>query len=187
MEPSFSIARSLALLVFQCGDRTPLASSRWKLGNPIPAKPPAHSPTLLILMILTAHKSTRLCINEFIVLLLGLVECLRQEIAHFNIRTLILEPGECRTPIMSSTRLSLGSSTNSDYAEFYEGKMTVLALIDGKQPGHPKQGAEMIVDVVKGDGRAKGKEWPVRLPMGRNALELIREKCNETLKICVDY
>ncbi len=187
MEKSSSMARSLASQVFPCEDRNPLANSQWKVGTQTLKATfifSYHSQPLKPLWLTRAARSS---FKKFTVLLLGHVECLRPEIAQFNIRTLILESGDLRTPITSSTKLRLGQCTIPNYAEFYKGMMVVLAATDGKQPGNPNKGAEMIVDVVKGDGRAKGKEWPIRLPMGCDALELIRGKCYETLKVCDDW
>ena len=48
---------------------------------------------------------------------------------------------------------------------------------------------ERMIDVVRGEGMAKekGGEVPIRLPMGRDALMAMREKCLATLKICDEW
>ena len=57
----------------------------------------------------------------------------------------------------------------------YKGMMTAFAMTDGNQPGDPRKGAERMVDVVRGEGMAEGKtDFPLRLPLGSDALELIR-------------
>lgn len=59
--------------------------------------------------------------------------------------------------------------------------------IHGRQPGDPRKAVERIVDVVRSEGMAARKELPVRLPLGGDALAVIRKKCEETLKICEDW
>ena len=44
-----------------------------------------------------------------------------------------------------------------------------------------------MIDVIKGEGVAKGKEMPPRLPLGTDALEVIRSKCLATLKVCDEW
>ena len=58
---------------------------------------------------------------------------------------------------------------------------------NGNQPGDPKRGVEVMIDVIKGEGVAKEKDMPPRLPLGTDALEVIRSKCLATLKICDEW
>lgn len=58
---------------------------------------------------------------------------------------------------------------------------------NGKQRGDPKKLAEILVDVVKQEGRATGKGIPERLPLGEDAVQLIREKCERTLKLLKEW
>jgi hypothetical protein len=44
-----------------------------------------------------------------------------------------------------------------------------------------------MIDVVKGEGVAKGKETPARLPIGQDSLGVVRTKCKDTLKICDEW
>ncbi|KAF2450666.1 hypothetical protein P171DRAFT_426993 [Karstenula rhodostoma CBS 690.94] len=59
--------------------------------------------------------------------------------------------------------------------------------INGAQPGDPRKAAERIADVVRKEGMAEGREMPKRLPLGSDALAVIRGKCEETLKICKEW
>jgi len=40
-----------------------------------------------------------------------------------------------------------------------------------------------IVDVVKGEGLAKGRPFPVRVVLGPDALDAIRQKCSEQMQL----
>ena len=44
------------------------------------------------------------------------------------------------------------------------------------------KGVQRIVDVVKGENDASGKPWPSSLPLGSDAVSIIRKKCEDTLR-----
>jgi hypothetical protein len=41
---------------------------------------------------------------------------------------------------------------------------------------------EVVVDVVRGEGKAKGKPWPLYLALGDDAGEAIRQKSTKLLQ-----
>ncbi|CAL8574729.1 hypothetical protein XPA_000682 [Xanthoria parietina] len=114
-------------------------------------------------------------------------ENLQIELAPFNIRSIVFEPGHFRTSIISPTNRTESYSSHPDYAPTLEMLRAHFDGNDGNQPGDPKKGVELMIDVVKGEGLAKGKEMPPRLPMGSDALEVVRKKCWETLKTCDEW
>ncbi len=46
-----------------------------------------------------------------------------------------------------------------------------------RQPGDPEKFAGVIVDVVRGEGSAFGKPFPLSLPLGSDAYGTIKEVC----------
>ena len=58
---------------------------------------------------------------------------------------------------------------------------------NGKQPGDMQKAVQRIVDVVRSEGMATGRPMPKRLPLGSESLEIIKEKCFETLRICNEW
>jgi hypothetical protein len=68
--------------------------------------------------------------------------------------------------------------------------MAVLApmsvSMNGNQPGDPKLGVARMVDVIKGEGMAKGRTIPWRMPIGCDAVNVVRKRCRETLKTIED-
>tara|TARA_R110002060_G_scaffold54057_1_gene64687 strand:+ start:183 stop:485 length:303 start_codon:yes stop_codon:yes gene_type:complete len=52
----------------------------------------------------------------------------------------------------------------------------------GTQRNDSVKGVERIIEVVKGEGRAEGREFPRRLALGEDAVREIREKCLEILR-----
>ncbi|KAJ8582665.1 hypothetical protein M405DRAFT_749909, partial [Rhizopogon salebrosus TDB-379] len=52
----------------------------------------------------------------------------------------------------------------------------------GKQPGDPMKAMKVVVDIVRGEGVAVGREWPLYLVLGEDAERDVRNKCTKILK-----
>lgn len=118
---------------------------------------------------------------------IGVFESFQKEAALFGIKSVIFEPGYFRTKIFDPTHLRVEIEPHEAYAEVLKQMGVQATAIDGNQPGDPKKAVERIIDVVRQEGVAEGREMPKRLPLGADALAVIREKCEETLKICKDW
>jgi hypothetical protein len=116
----------------------------------------------------------------------AMVQGLQIEVASFGIKCLVFEPGHFRTPIISKPAETFTSEI-ADYGELTAMLQGILASIDGKQPGDPKKAVEVVIDVVKGEGCAKGREMPFELPLGRDCVKDIRAKCEGMLKVLDDW
>lgn len=128
------------------------------------------------------------CASKFA--LEGWTESLRQEIAPFNIQTITFEPGFHRTKIMHPDNVHIPSLPDTSIADYDEiRKMTneFVKGMDGNQSGDPVKAVDIMIDVVKGEGVAKGKTKPERLPIGKGMMDALRKKCNEGLEICGEW
>lgn len=71
----------------------------------------------------------------------------------------------------------------SDYNPLRDGSEKKVAVIHGRQPGDPRKAMELVVDVVRGEGKAKALlekyGWPLYLPIGKEAEDAIREKTQQ--------
>ncbi|THH33324.1 hypothetical protein EUX98_g847 [Antrodiella citrinella] len=100
-------------------------------------------------------------------------ETLSVEIAPFSIRVLIVEPadfltnGSVKTPVYEDNKIS-------DYDEQRKTAKHRIEVIEPKND--PAKGMEILADVVRGEGKAAGKKWPLYLPLGPEAEQGIREK-----------
>lgn len=54
----------------------------------------------------------------------------------------------------------------------------MFASVPGNEKGDPDKAAEAIVDIVRGEGVAKGREWPNYLMLGHDAEDALRTKCD---------
>ena len=68
-----------------------------------------------------------------------------------------------------------------DYAALNE-RMSVAHNMQGTQRGDPEKLVRCVVDLVRGEGYANGKEMPDALPIGKDAVQAARTKCERTLK-----
>ena len=76
-----------------------------------------------------------------------------------------------------------------DYGALDEGVKSYLRSTYGAGVGDPRKAVERILDVVKREGTAAkdGAPMPIRLPLGSDGLQVLRVKCENTLKICEEY
>lgn len=116
----------------------------------------------------------------------GISECLSLETRHLNIRTLMIEPGMFRTSSLTSNSHKNHNSGREDYAELNE-RMSLAHSMHGTQRGDPAKLVARVVDTITGVGLAEGKQMPETLPMGVDAFEAIRLKCEKTLRTLQDW
>ncbi|KIW06124.1 uncharacterized protein PV09_03291 [Verruconis gallopava] len=113
----------------------------------------------------------------------GWAESLSGEVASFGIRTLLVEPGRYRTKLLSSGNMKPTTSNIPDYAEYSKNLVAAISGESGKQPGDPVKLVETVVDLVRGEGIAWGKQIPFRLPMGLDCYDEILNKLEETKRM----
>ncbi|KXN91710.1 hypothetical protein AN958_12562 [Leucoagaricus sp. SymC.cos] len=115
----------------------------------------------------------------------GLTTTLHDEIAPLGLRAVCVEPGFFRTKLFAPGNKTAWESRIEAYKLVTEPAEAVIEMSDGKQPGDPQKAAEIIVDLVRGEGVAKGKPWPRFLALGPDSYAMIKEelrKASEALE-----
>jgi len=69
-----------------------------------------------------------------------------------------------------------------DYQEADQKTKLAFIALNGKQPNDPDRGMEVVVDVVRGEGRAAGKPFPLWLALGADAVQDIRAKATRIVE-----
>lgn len=110
------------------------------------------------------------------------VEALSREVASVGIKTLLVEPGTFRTGFLNPQNMKRVSPKCNDYEELNATVSTDFDQLAGNQVGDPQKGTELVVDVVKGENGTGGRQWPSSLALGSDAVDLIRKRCQETLR-----
>ncbi|MGO9604960.1 MAG: oxidoreductase [Candidatus Binataceae bacterium] len=100
----------------------------------------------------------------------GLTEALHDELAPLGIHVTVVEPGFFRTDFMDNRSLSKTGQQIADYADTVGKTREVVADRNHQQPGDPAKLAKAIVTV------ANVAEPPLRLPLGKDAVERIADK-----------
>lgn len=99
---------------------------------------------------------------------------------------LIVEPGAFRTENIFSQVLYSGNEID-DYDAQREKANKMFAGISKLLRGDPVKAMEVLADVVRDEGRAKGKPWPLYLPLGQEAEDAIRNKTKLFEKVLADW
>jgi len=103
----------------------------------------------------------------------GLSECMAQELAPFGVRVLIVEPGAFRTSLFGARFRRMDPI--DAYATTVGPTRAYAAQNDGAQQGDPAKAAAAIADAVS------SSRSPLRLPLGADAVDGIREKLARVL------
>ncbi|KAF8204356.1 hypothetical protein K438DRAFT_1964702 [Mycena galopus ATCC 62051] len=113
----------------------------------------------------------------------ALAEAFSGELAHLNIRVLLVEPSAFRTGIFTATGGLDGLKREDGIADYDLPRKRTLGFISNAPPpaGDPVRAMRAVVDIVKGEGVAAGKPWPTYLVLGRDAEKAILSK-TEKLK-----
>jgi hypothetical protein len=94
---------------------------------------------------------------------------------------LIIAPGAFRTEGIYGPTF-FDSNPISAYDELRTVTMQRFGSVAGTQKGDPDKAMAAVVDVVKGEGKAKGRPWPLYLALGVDADEAIRQRSNKLLR-----
>ena len=88
---------------------------------------------------------------------------------------------------MHPDNVKLRSTPISDYDDVRDLVQQFVQQINQNQPGDPKKATKIIVDIVKGEGVAEGKEIPERIPLGVDCLATMRKRAVANLTICNEW
>lgn len=113
--------------------------------------------------------------------------CLRDEVAAFGVKCCIVVPGHFRTHILSPGKIVYSAKDIPDYAPANKMCEDAVVALDQNQPGDPYLGSVRIVDAVHSEGDAAGKELPFLLPLGQDAIDILRARSQTILSTCNEW
>ncbi|KAI0405858.1 hypothetical protein F4802DRAFT_137733 [Xylaria palmicola] len=121
----------------------------------------------------------------------GFTESIHEEVKEFGIKATVIEPGYFRTAFLQeggNNRKFVSNLLDDEYkGSVVESTRAALAKYNNKQPGDVAKGARAIVDVLTGSGAAAGKEFPIRIVLGRDCMNDIRAKIARTEKLMKEW
>ncbi|KAF3479450.1 short-chain oxidoreductase [Arthroderma uncinatum] len=118
----------------------------------------------------------------------GATETLRVELEPFGISVTSLEPGDFRSNLLAAGHRFAALYPIPDY----DNTPTRAAIeesnsLDHKQPGDLVKGSKIIVDVLTQTGCAAGRRIPVRVALGAEACDVLKDKCKDTLALLEEW
>ena len=113
-----------------------------------------------------------------------LSEGLAAELKPFGVDVCCVEPGYTRTEFLQKVDGKERRVVAEKEMEIYrEGPVRqykdAMDAVNGKQPGDVEKAGRVIVDVLTKEGVAKGREIPVRLPLGSDCIQQIRDRIGQ--------
>lgn len=116
----------------------------------------------------------------------GLSETYQAELSSFNIRVIILEPGAFKTEVLRKARGEDLSKFGLHYLNSAVGHTLELtrglAEDDSSVAGDPAKLGQRVIEIVSGEGFAKGTHDVLRFPMGRDSVSLIEGKVKKLVQ-----
>jgi len=104
-------------------------------------------------------------------------ETLSVEIASFNLNVLIVIPGIFRTKMNAQRRVG---TPLPGYEPIHAGIDAMIESVANVPKSDSKLGMDVLVDVVRGEGRAAGrKSWPLWLFLGEDCMRDVRTRLND--------
>ena len=111
-----------------------------------------------------------------------------EELADFGIKVCCIEPGYFRSNFLNPGNRKVDEERIKDYDGTAARRTTdLMDQYNDHQPGDVRKGVKVIADVLSGTGGAEGREVPKRLALGRDAYEVIKAKCEETLQLLEEW
>lgn len=99
---------------------------------------------------------------------------------------LIVEPAAFRTNSLMNTPYYTGNRI-PDYDEMRAKSTEWYDTVHGLVKGDPAKAMEVLTDVVRGEGKAAGRPWPLYLVLGDLGVQGIADKCHTMLKVIDDW
>ncbi|TFK33479.1 hypothetical protein BDQ12DRAFT_691158 [Crucibulum laeve] len=116
----------------------------------------------------------------------ALTETLMVELAPLNVRVLLVAPGAFRTEGIYGQQFYVDNPI-PDYDNIRITSKAQFASVSGTEKGDPAKAMEVLVDVVRGEGVAKGRPWPGYLVLGEDAEADVRNKSAKVLAVLDEW
>ncbi|KAJ7908479.1 hypothetical protein B0H13DRAFT_2016494 [Mycena leptocephala] len=117
----------------------------------------------------------------------GISESLHLEIAPLGLRSTCIDFGYFRTTFLDPAHRAPYVPRIEDYNEMSKRANDSLLAYNGKQPGDPAKGVEVVLDIVRGEGLAAGKPFPTSVALGSDCYKTIKAEAESVLARLEDW
>jgi len=124
--------------------------------------------------------------------LLVFAEALEKEVSPCGVHAVVFELGGFHTGLGARRDGDAGSFGEAprvpEYQTAFGAMMQAFATEVGPDvPGDTHKLPKAVIDVIKGEGLAEGRKWPVRVALGPDSVAVVRQKCQEQLDLCEEW
>ena len=109
-----------------------------------------------------------------------------QEVTPFGIRVCNLITGQYQTGVYEATSHDRVRSIE-EYDPVRNYLLEYIRTHHLSERGDPRKAAAVVVDAVHGDGDAQGKTLPLRLPLGPDAVDAVKNTCALNMTACEEW
>lgn len=110
---------------------------------------------------------------------------LATEVHHLNIKPVVFDIGYHQTAFMDGAKV-----TPTAFAE-YQQQMDAFGkgaqAMYGNSPGDAGKCSNLIIDILKGEGVAAGRPFPLQIPVGLDSYETISRLAADMVKTCEQW
>ncbi|KAF2270071.1 NAD(P)-binding protein [Lojkania enalia] len=118
----------------------------------------------------------------------GISEAMREELAPFNVKVTVIEPGYFRTGFLNAGARVESKQHIQAYDDSLVGQLRQqLVKTDNQQRGDVVKGAKVCVDILTHSGLAEGKDIPQRVALGSDSPPTIRGKMKDTEELLAEW
>ncbi|KAJ7211742.1 hypothetical protein GGX14DRAFT_449061 [Mycena pura] len=105
----------------------------------------------------------------------GISDALNLELAPLGLRSICIDFGCFRTNVLEPGHHTPIISRIADYREMTQNTEDAIIELSGKQPGDPRKGVVAVLNVVRGEGAAVEKPFPMSLTLGNDCYTVVKE------------
>ncbi|KAK0484457.1 hypothetical protein IW261DRAFT_1330928 [Armillaria novae-zelandiae] len=113
----------------------------------------------------------------------GISETLDVEVKPLGLRSICIDLGYFRTSFLTADHRTPHVARIDDYKELTDKVEAAFQAYNSNQPGNPKKGVQVMLDVVRGEGVAQGKEFPKSLLLGSDCFGSVQKQLDDYLKL----
>jgi NAD(P)-dependent dehydrogenase (short-subunit alcohol dehydrogenase family) len=110
----------------------------------------------------------------------AITETMSAELTPLGVKVLLVAPGSFRTEGIYGGQFPKDNLIPA-YDNLREASIKRFNSIAGTEKGDPDKAMDLVVDVVRGEGKAAGRPWPLYLLLGEDAAANARNRANKVI------
>ncbi|KAJ2916163.1 hypothetical protein MD484_g4236, partial [Candolleomyces efflorescens] len=110
----------------------------------------------------------------------AITETMSTELTPFGVKVMLVAPGAFRTEGIYGGQFPKDNLIPA-YDSLRDASIKRFHSVAGTEKGDPDKAMDLVVDVVRGEGKAAGRPWPLYLVLGEDAATNARSRFNKVI------